>query len=257
MTANNLWGMGDGWAGSFGEAVSNYTSSSSSGFVNGIQGYNYVNESFSGAYATKKYEGDQRFNSDVGQKFYYAGYGNIFDYSAMEAGYSIHQASVTTQIQLALDGIGMTEVPILSQGAELISAGISFGQGDWKGGLIGLGAMIPIGGKAFEGMKIARRFTTGFQKHHLIPNAVYKKFGSELDNMGWIQGHGLNLKKLPTPFHANHRAYNRYVEGRIEGLVRDGNFNLQSMIGLQHTMRQQVNNAYLSGNFYRLNHAYK
>lgn len=151
----------------------------------------------------------------------------------------------------------MTEVPLLSQGAELISAGISFGQGDLKGGLIGIGSMFPLGGKIFEGMKIARRVTTGFQKHHLIPNAVYKKYGNELANMGWKQNHALNLKKLPTPFHANHGSYNRYVEGQIEALRSSGKFTLQSMIDLQHGMRQEVNAAYLGGNFYRLNHAYK
>jgi RHS repeat-associated protein len=58
--------------------------------------------------------------------------------------------------QMALDGVGMTEIPFLSQGAELISAGISVYKGDYMGAAIGLGSMIPIGGKVFEGMKVAR-----------------------------------------------------------------------------------------------------
>ncbi len=55
--------------------------------------------------------------------------------------------------QMALDGIGMTEIPFVSQGAELISAGISAYNGDYTGAAIGLGSMIPLGGKVFEGMK--------------------------------------------------------------------------------------------------------
>ena len=156
MTANNLWGMSDGWAGSYGEALKNYMGSFAGELVNGLQGYNYVTESFSIAYADKKYEGDKVFNSEIGENFYYAGFGDIFDFGAMEAGYAVHQASLTGQVQMALDGIGMTEIPIISQAAELISAGISFGQGDWAGGAISLGSMIPVGGKFFEGMKVAR-----------------------------------------------------------------------------------------------------
>lgn len=60
------------------------------------------------------------------------------------------------KVQMGLDGIGMTELPLASQAAELVSAGISFGKGDNTGGLISLGSMIPLGGKAFEGMKVAR-----------------------------------------------------------------------------------------------------
>jgi hypothetical protein len=67
--------------------------------------------------------------------------------------------------QLMLDGIGMTEIPFVSQGAELISAGISFANGDTTGGLIGLGSMIPLGGKAFEAAKLAN-YAARFSKLH-------------------------------------------------------------------------------------------
>jgi RHS repeat-associated protein len=63
--------------------------------------------------------------------------------------------------QMGLDVIGMTEIPFVSQGAELVSAGISFGRGDTFGGLIGLGSMIPILGKTFEATKIARYAAKG------------------------------------------------------------------------------------------------
>ena len=103
----------------------------------------------------------------------------------------------------------------------------------------------------------AGRLVTGFNKHHVIPNAVYKKFGNQLNNVGWVQNHGLNLKKLPTPFHGNHPAYNKYVTSRINGLINSGQFNMNSMKQLQHQLRQEINSIYLNGNFQRLNHYYK
>lgn len=66
-------------------------------------------------------------------------------------------------LQIVLDGIGMTEIPFVSQGAELVSAGVSFYRGDIYGGLTGLGSMLPIAGKAFEGMKIARLAKKGLK----------------------------------------------------------------------------------------------
>jgi len=57
---------------------------------------------------------------------------------------------------MGLDVIGMTEIPFVSQGAELVSAGISFVRGDTFGGLLGLGSMLPVIGKTFEATKIAR-----------------------------------------------------------------------------------------------------
>lgn len=66
-------------------------------------------------------------------------------------------------LQMGLDGLGMTEIPFISQGAELISAGISFGRGDVTGGLIGLGSMIPLAGKGFEALKIGKRASRIFE----------------------------------------------------------------------------------------------
>ena len=67
---------------------------------------------------------------------------------------------------MGLDVAGMTEIPFVSQGAELISAGISLGRGDFTGAAIGLGSMIPIGGKVFEGMKVARAAAKIGQEAH-------------------------------------------------------------------------------------------
>ena len=105
--------------------------------------------------------------------------------------------------------------------------------------------------------KLGRLAVKGFQKHHVIPNAVYKQFAQQLDNMKWYQNHGMNLKKLPTPFHGNHPAYNKYVSKQIDDLISQGKFDMKNMQQLQHRLRQQINRIYLDGNFQRLNHYYK
>ncbi|TJZ49425.1 hypothetical protein FAZ15_22270 [Sphingobacterium olei] len=61
------------------------------------------------------------------------------------------------QVQAALDIIGMTDIPILSQLAELTGAGISISQGDYVSAGLSIGAMVPLLGKPFEAMKLARR----------------------------------------------------------------------------------------------------
>ena len=105
--------------------------------------------------------------------------------------------------------------------------------------------------------KLGRLAVKGIQKHRVILNAVYKQFSKQLDNIGWYQNHGMNLKKLPAPFHGNHPAYNKYVINRMNTLMQKGQFNLNSMKQLQHEFRQEINSIYLNYNFQKLNHYFK
>lgn len=57
----------------------------------------------------------------------------------------------------ACDVVGMTDIPGVSQGAELISAGISVATGDYIGAALSVGSMIPIAGKAAEAAKVAHK----------------------------------------------------------------------------------------------------
>ena len=79
-----------------------------------------------------------------------------FDFSSIHGDNQKAQMGWVDATQMGLDVIGMTEIPFVSQGAELFSAGISFVRGDTFGGLLGLGSMVPIIGKTFEATKIAR-----------------------------------------------------------------------------------------------------
>lgn len=58
--------------------------------------------------------------------------------------------------QTACDVIGMTEVPVVSQAADIISCGISFATGDYVGAALSVGSLIPGLGQATGAAKLAR-----------------------------------------------------------------------------------------------------
>ncbi|WP_233011190.1 hypothetical protein [Rheinheimera faecalis] len=68
------------------------------------------------------------------------------------------RARMTTleKVQLGLDVVGMTEIPLLSQVAELGSAGISAYSGDYVGAGLSVASMVPFAGKAAEVVKMER-----------------------------------------------------------------------------------------------------
>lgn len=59
-------------------------------------------------------------------------------------------------VQATCDVIGMTEVPIVSQGADVVSGLISLATGDYVGAVLSVGGLIPGIGQATGAMKIAR-----------------------------------------------------------------------------------------------------
>lgn len=156
------------------------------------------------------------------------------------------------------------EVPVIGS---LINSGENFLDGNWKAGVgnlvmagvdyltLGSGTVFKKGVK--EGVEVlskeaiettaAKTSTNVFQKHHIIPNQVYKGFKTDLKAMGWKQNNMFNLKKLPTPFHGNHPAYNNYIMNEMNLLKQSGNLNLNSMQKLQQKMRLMTGDAYRSG----------
>ena len=58
--------------------------------------------------------------------------------------------------QTACDVIGMTEVPVVSQAADIISCGISLATGDYVGAALSVGSLIPGLGQATGAAKLAR-----------------------------------------------------------------------------------------------------
>lgn len=60
-------------------------------------------------------------------------------------------------LQTGLDIIGMTEIPLVSQGADVISGTISLARGDYIGAALSAGSLIPGVGQATGAAKIALR----------------------------------------------------------------------------------------------------
>ncbi|MCH5224511.1 MAG: hypothetical protein J1D77_00880 [Muribaculaceae bacterium] len=65
--------------------------------------------------------------------------------------------SVWTKIALGCDVVGMTDIPVVSQGAEAISGVISLCQGDFISAALSVGSMVPGLGKTAELAKVGRR----------------------------------------------------------------------------------------------------
>lgn len=70
--------------------------------------------------------------------------------------YIVGVGSRLGNFQTACDVIGMTEIPFVSQGADLISCGISLATGDYVGAALSVGGLIPGVGQATGAAKIAR-----------------------------------------------------------------------------------------------------
>jgi RHS repeat-associated protein len=60
-------------------------------------------------------------------------------------------------IQIVLDVVGATEMPVISQLADLASAGISYANGDKVGAVLGVSSMAPVAGSFFAVIKWGRR----------------------------------------------------------------------------------------------------
>lgn len=112
----------------------------------------------------------------------------------------------------------------------------------------GGGALDLIGGKKAIGStaKALGLTARGVQKHHIIPKAIFKRFEKQLAPFMKLNA-GVNLKKLPAPFHGNHPQYNKYVGNRIQALGRNGNINEGSLRALQKDLNSVLNKAYDSG----------
>lgn len=72
-------------------------------------------------------------------------------------GFIVGVGSRMGKIQTGLDLIGMTEIPIVSQAADLASGAMSLATGDYVGAALSVGSLIPGIGQATGAAKMARR----------------------------------------------------------------------------------------------------
>jgi hypothetical protein len=90
------------------------------------------------------------------------------------------RAKMTTmeKVQLGLDVAGMTDIPVVSQIAELGSAGISLYNGDYVGAGLGVVSMIPIAGKWAESAKMQRLTERVKSYSDVVTNSIFKETGA-------------------------------------------------------------------------------
>lgn len=76
---------------------------------------------------------------------------------AKKPGHIVGVGSRLDAVQTACDVVGMTEIPLVSQGADIASGLISLATGDYVGAALSAGGLIPGVGQATGAMKMARR----------------------------------------------------------------------------------------------------
>lgn len=123
-------------------------------------------------------------------------------------------------------------IPVLGEVFDLLNAGVSVGRGNYSQAGLSLAATIPIAGLAATAVK--------FQKHHIIPKAIYRDAGKALQEVIDLDG-AFNLKKLPTPFHGNHPQYSEYVAKQLR-MIQDATPG--SIKALQKDLNSMINQAY-------------
>jgi A nuclease family of the HNH/ENDO VII superfamily with conserved AHH len=239
--------------------VDYFSMDGASGFLSDIQGYNYRNESGSGAFMDKNYIGDVYFSRETKQNYYFSNYGAAFDFKAMAVGYKEQRK---TAGDILLDVVHITLdiasfIPVINIAASGINAGIYALQGDFKNAALSAASMIPFEKYAAVAVKYGGTFIGGIfkQSHHLIPNQIFRENKTILKSIGWIQSHNKNLMDLPVPFHGNHPSYNNFVRTELSQII--SNKNLNDIIKLQNRMRNDIQNILNSGGSGNLNDFYK
>lgn len=132
------------------------------------------------------------------------------------------------ELQSGLDWLGTADPTGIIDG---INALTYLARGQKANAAIAAVAILPFGDVG----KFAK-----IQKHHIIPQAVYKKAGAAVQDAMKLNA-GNNLKKIPTPFHGNHPQYNSYVTQRLNQMqnVTPGSIQI-----LQKDLNNMINNAY-------------
>jgi RHS repeat-associated protein len=167
-------------------------------------------------------------------------------------------------LQGTLDVIGM--VPGASTVAGVFNAGIDVYRGNYGSATFNLVTSIPGVG---TGLKIAAASTKvakvllaskavkasialvgarynqwtktdGYQVHHIIPQALQKRFGADFAAAGFDIHEVGNLRYLEKVFHTKHDAYTRYVAGRLDEIITNNGAltvtEIRGVISHMHTL---------------------
>lgn len=109
-------------------------------------------------------------------------------------GYIVGVGSRLENFQTGLDVIGMTEIPFVSQGADLASGVISLATGDYVGAALSVGSLVPGLGQATGALKMARRAEKVVDAASNIKSAA-----KQTDNLLETTGKSRGIKTAPAP----------------------------------------------------------
>ncbi|WP_228393949.1 SpvB/TcaC N-terminal domain-containing protein [Chryseobacterium artocarpi] len=115
-------------------------------------------------------------------------------------------------------------------------------EGDWKNATISGVSIAPYIGDGAKGLKYGGKIITQIQKHHIIPQQLYKIMPAIGEFI--LKNSGMNLKKLPNRFHGNHPAYTNWVKDQIVELAKDGGLTKEGLEGIIKNANDEINKAY-------------
>ncbi len=99
------------------------------------------------------------------------------------------------QVQLAMDGIGASEIPVVSQVADIASAGMSVYKGDWWGVGLSVGGLLPIGLSQLKATRSGAKVIKSATKKGLTKTDFL--FSDRGQAMNWVrQQLGHNTTKM-------------------------------------------------------------
>ncbi len=95
-------------------------------------------------------------------------------------------------------------------------------------------------------------------KHHLVPQAVYKKYKDYFPE-NYNNHHYKNKLDLPTPFHGNHPSYSNSVKNKIKDIFEKnkGPLSMNDVKKLQNDLNVELSDLLKSGKYEKLNDFYK
>lgn len=140
---------------------------------------------------------------------------------------------------VALDAIGIIDPTPIADTANAIWYAA---EGDWGNAAISGLAIAPYIGDTGKVGKYGGKLITQIQKHHIIPQQLFKEMPAIGDFI--LKNSGLNLKKLPNRFHGNHPAYTNWIRDRFSDLASEGKFNKAGIQGVIKKANSEINKAY-------------
>nr|WP_273255061.1 AHH domain-containing protein [Pseudomonas sp.] len=151
------------------------------------------------------------------------------------------KASATAEVgHVALDAIGTVEPTPIADTANAIWYVF---EGDYKNAAFSGISVVPyVGDEVGKGLKYGGKIITQIQKHHIIPQQLFKEIPAIGDFI--LKNSGINLKKLPNRFHGNHPAYTNWIKSQFNELVETGNFTKEGLQGLIKNANSEINKAY-------------